>query len=314
MQCVRCGAAFDGSFCPRCGTPAPATAPPAAVAAAPGWPCPRCGTVFRGHFCPRCGLPTAAWAYRSPPSPSGGRSVLSILWTLAMVGFLVLALTDFAALLWSPTMVVPGIQGIESGANVNGGLDFDGNWTFDPWGTGSSRAYQSAGGNPDGYIEMTLPTSGARGFWWQAFRVDGSVPFAAIVRLDVQITGTLTSGRLLVSVDSSMSPPDPLTAIGIENFTAATAWTATPRFDADGSLPAAGIYYLKIAFTDLGSSGPVNVGFDNIHLAWTTDAGVFVYVPLPTPVVVYRSQDKPLFLAYYGLVVLAILVAGGYYA
>src|SRR5437867_1428288 len=127
MQCVRCGATFDGSFCPRCGTPAPATALPAGYAASSGWPCPRCGTVFRGHFCPRCGLPTAAWAYRSPPSPSGGRSVLSILWTLAMVGFLILALTDFAALLWSPTMVVPGIQGIQSGANVNSGLDFDGN-------------------------------------------------------------------------------------------------------------------------------------------------------------------------------------------
>lgn len=316
MQCVRCGATFDGSFCPRCGTPAPTTALPAAAAAAPGWPCPRCGTVFRGHFCPRCGLPTAAWAYRPPPSPSGGRSVLSILWTLAMVGFLVLALTDFAALLWSPTMVVPGIQGIQSGANVNSGLDFDGNWTPDQWGTGSSLAYQSAGGNLGGYLEMTLPTSGARGFWWQAFEVPvgASLPFAAVVRLDVQITGPLTSGRLLVSVDSSTSNPDPLTAIGSENFTTATAWTATPQFDADGRLPAAGIYYLKIAFVDLGSSGPVNVGFDNIRLLWTTDAGVFVYVPLPTPVVVYRSQDKPLFLAYYGLVVLAILVAGGYYA
>src|SRR5207247_1946017 len=213
-----------------------------------------------------------------------------------------------------PTTVVAGIQGIQSGANVNSGLDFDGNWTFDQWGTGSSRAYQSAGGNPDGYIEMTLPAAPARGFWWQAFRVDGSVPFAAVVRLDVQVTGPLTSGRLLVSVDSSTSNPDPLTAIGSENFTTATAWTATPRFDADGRLPATGIYYLKIAFMDLGSSGPVNVGFDNIRLAWTTDAGVFVYVPLPTPVVVYRSQDKPLFLAYYGLVVLAILVAGGYYA
>ena len=141
-----------------------------------------------------------------------------------MVGFLILALTDFAALLWSPTMVVPGIQGIQSGANVNSGLDFDGNWTFDQWGTGSSRAYQSAGGNPDGYIEMTLPAAPARGFWWQAFRVDGSVPFAAVVRLDVQVTGPLTSGRLLVSVDSSTSNPDPLTAIGSENFTTAIAF------------------------------------------------------------------------------------------
>jgi len=233
-----------------------------------------------------------------------------------MVGFLVLALTDFAGLLLSPAFIVPGVQGIQSGGTVNSGLDFNGNWTPNPWGTGSSLAYQSAGGHPDGYLEMTLPTSGARGFWWQAFEVPvgASLPFAAVVRLDVQITGPLTSGRLLVSVDSSLSNPDPLTAIGIENFTAPTSWTAVPPSDADGRLPAAGTYYLKIAFTDLASSGPVSVGFDNIRLAWTTDAGVFVYVPLPAPIVVYRSQNQALFLAYYGLVVAAILVAGGYYA
>src|SRR6266702_6949995 len=303
MQCARCGAIFEGRFCPRCGAPAMAV-----PAASMGWPCPRCGTLFRGNFCPRCGLPTAAWGYRPPPPPSGGRSVLSVLWTLALVGFIIFVITDFAALVAAPAFVVPGIQAIRSGQTVNSGLDFDtGNWTFNAWGTGSSSTYRSAGGNQGGYLEMTLPSSGARGYWWQAFEVPvgASLPFAAVVRLDVQITGPLTSGRLLVSVDSSTSNPDPLTAIGSENFTTATAWTATPQFDADGRLPAAGIYYLKIAFVDLGSSGPVNVGFDNIRLLWMTDAGVFVYVPLPTPVVVYRSQDKPLFLTYYGLVVLA---------
>src|SRR6059036_2768982 len=89
MQCARCGAIFEGRFCPRCGAPAMAV-----PAASMGWPCPRCGTLFRGNFCPRCGLPTAAWGYRPPPPPSGGRSVLSVLWTLALVGFIIFEIRD----------------------------------------------------------------------------------------------------------------------------------------------------------------------------------------------------------------------------
>src|SRR2546428_522146 len=97
MQCARCGAIFEGRFCPRCGAPAIA-----APVAPMGLPCPRCGTLFRGNFCPRCGLPTAAWGYRPLPPPAGGRSVLSVLWTLAMVGLLIFVITDFAALLDAP--------------------------------------------------------------------------------------------------------------------------------------------------------------------------------------------------------------------
>src|SRR5438309_9468347 len=111
MQCVRCGAIFEGRFCPRCGAPAmaAATGAPAPQAAPMGLPCPRCGTLFRGNFCPRCGLPTAAWAYRPPAAPSGGRTVLSILWTIALVGFIIFVITDFAALVAVPLSVVPCI-------------------------------------------------------------------------------------------------------------------------------------------------------------------------------------------------------------
>src|SRR6058998_1089684 len=185
MQCARCGAIFEGRFCPRCDAPAMAV-----PAASMGWPCPRCGTLFRGNFCPRCGLPTAAWGYRPPPPPSGGRSVLSVLWTLALVGFIIFVITDFAALVASPAFVVPGIQAIRSGQTVNSGFGFDaGNWTFNPWGTGSSAGYRTVGGSPGGFLEMSLPSSGAQGYWWQAFRVEGSVPFTGVVRLDIQIAG-----------------------------------------------------------------------------------------------------------------------------
>src|SRR5438552_1687877 len=205
MACVRCGAVFDGSFCPRCGAPAAASptsfaAPPAPV----GWPCPRCGTLFSGNFCPRCGLPMGAWAARPPPR-SSMRPVLSILWTMALVAFVAFALTDFAGLAVSPTLIVPGIQGIQSGQTVNSGMEFSGNWTHDSWGTASTSSYQASGGHPDGFLEMRLFGTNARGYWWQSFNVGGSQPYTGSVHLDLQIVGGLTSGRLIVSVDSSIS-------------------------------------------------------------------------------------------------------------
>src|SRR2546427_113816 len=316
MQCVRCGAIFEGRFCPRCGAPAmdAATGASAPQAAPMGWPCPRCGTLFRGNFCPRCGLPTAAWAYRPPAAPSGGRTVLSILWTIALVGFIIFVITDFAALVAAPAYVVPGIQTIGSGQTVNSGFDFDaGNWTFDPLGTGSVGTYRSAGGNLGGFLEMSLPISGARGYWWQAFRVDGSVPFTGAVHLDIEISGGLTSGRLVVAVDSANSPPDPRIAIGLVPFTGLTSWKAMPRLLADDRLTDPGLYYLKIAFFADSATGPVSVGFDNVRLAWTTDAAVVVYLPSPAPLVLFFTQDKTLFISYFAFLSAVIFLAAGYH-
>src|SRR2546428_1076505 len=316
MQCVRCGAIFEGRFCPRCGAPAmdAATGAPAPQAAPMGWPCPRCGTLFRGNFCPRCGLPTAAWAYRPPAAPSGGRTVLSILWTIALVGFIIFVITDFAALVAAPAYVVPGIQTIGSGQTVNSGFDFDaGNWTFDPLGTGAVGTYRGAGGNPGGFLEMSLPISGARGYWWQAFRVGGSVPFTGAVHLDIEIAGGLTSGRLVVAVDSANSPPDPRIAIGLVDFTGTTSWTAMPRFLADDRLTDPGVYYLKIAFFADSATNPVSVGFDNVRLAWTTDAAVVVYLPSPAPFVLFFTQDKTLFISYFAFLAAVIFLAAGYH-
>ncbi len=279
-----------------------------------GWPCPRCGTLFRGNFCPRCGLPTSAWAYRPPTSPSGGRSVLSVLWTLALVAFIVFVITDFAGLLWSPGAVVPGIEGIQSGQTVNSGLDFNGNWTFISSGVGSTGSYQSTGGNPGGFLQMTVSRVGASGYWMQPFRVAGSMPFTGVARLDVEVVGGLTTGRLLVFVDNSSSVPAPNTAIGIVPFSGSTPWTTTERFSADAQLTSSGVYYLKVGFIADAASGTVTVGFDNIRLAWTTNAGVVLYIPLPSPFVVAVSQNKALFLSYYAFVVAAILLAGGYHA
>jgi hypothetical protein len=240
--------------------------------------------------------------------------VLSILWTLAIVAFLVFAVTDFAGLAVSPSLVVPGIQGIQSGQTVNGDLNFDLNWTSNPWGGGSALSYENTGGNPGGYLRTALFSSGARGYWMQAFRVDGSAPFTGSVRLDVEISGPLTLGYVFVSVDSSPSDPDPNTAIGVVPFTGPTSWTTTDRFLADDRLTDPGLYYLKIAFVANVTSGTVDVGFDNIRLSWATAAAVVLYVPIPAPYAVLVSRDKTLFLAYYGLIVAALFAIGAFHA
>jgi len=231
-----------------------------------------------------------------------------------LVGFIVFVITDFAALVASPAFVVPGIQAIRSGQTANSGFDFDAsNWTFDQWGSASAAAYRSAGGNLGGFLEMTLPNSGARGYWWQAFRVEGSLPFTGAVRLDSEISGALTSGRLIVAVDSTNSVPDATVAIGVVHFTGPTSWTAMPRLLADDRLAGPGVYYLKIAFIADTATNPVTVGFDNVRLAWTTDAAVVVYLPAPAPIVVVFTQDQTLFITYFAFIAAVILFAAGYH-
>jgi len=52
------------------------------------------------------------------------------------------------------------------------------------------------------------------------------------------------------------------------------------------------VYYLKSRCIADSASGTVDVGFDNIQLTWKTNAGVFLYVPIPEPFVVFQSQTK----------------------
>src|SRR5207245_11031854 len=170
-------------------------------------------------------------AYRPPAAPSGVLTVLSILWTIALVGFIIFVITDFAALVAAPAYVVPGIQTIGSGQTVNSGFDFDaGNWTFDPLGTGAVGTYRGAGGNPGGFLEMSLPISGARGYWWQAFRVGGSVPFTGAGHVDIEIAGGLTSGRRVVAVGSANWPADRGSGIVLVDFVVTRLWCVTRRF------------------------------------------------------------------------------------
>lgn len=254
----------------------------------------------------------------APQPESGGRAVLSILWTLTMAGFLVFAATDFAGLAASPTFIVPGILGIQSGSTLNSGMDFEGQWTNHTWGPASSLTYESAGGNPGGYLETTLFQSGSRGYWMQAFQVDGSTPYSGSVRLDVDVSAGLSRGYLFVFVDSSNGDPAPSTAVAAVEFGGRSGWRTHGPFrvnapGADQRLTGPGTYYLKIGFVANATSGPVTVGLDNVQLRWLTDAGVVFYLPLPAPIVVVASQDKALFLSYYALLFGGLFAIGGYH-
>jgi hypothetical protein len=238
--------------------------------------------------------------------------VLSILWTLAMVAFLVFAATDFAGLAVSPTLVVPGISGLRSGSTVNAALDLEDGWTNNTWNSASALSHETTGGHPSGYLKTTLFASGSKGYWMQAFEVEGSKPFALSVRLDIEIRGGLSLGYLFVSVDGSNLDPTNTTAIAAVRFDRPTLWTGTGPFRNDTQLKGPGVYYLKVAFVANATSGPVDIGFDNVRLSWTTDAGVVFYIPAPAPFILFVSQDPALFLSYYGLLFAGVFLIGGY--
>ncbi len=315
MLCPRCGTAFEGNFCPQCGAPvsAPAAAPPLAFTVT----CPRCGTAFRGNFCPRCGLPAGSMPYAPQPAATRGspdlHRILSVLWALALAGFFVLIALNFAGLLLGPSVVVPGIEGISSGQNANQFLATgDANWTFQALNASAATGtYVASGGNPGGYLGMTLPAgSTVGGEWVEAFQLTGSTPYAASVHLDYRAP---VPGDLVISVETTPGGLNYAAADAIVPVTASASWTTTPTVDVSASLRDPGTYYLKVAFIVSGNPSTAQVGFDNVRLGWITDAAYYFYVPLPLPVLVFISQDQGGFLTYYVFLIAAIVLSGAWY-
>ncbi len=323
MLCPRCGAAFEGNFCPQCGLPA--TTAPAARAAVPGVACPRCGAVYQGNFCPRCGLPAAFPAYGAPypyapPPASGARSVLSILWTLAIAAVLLVMALNVTALAISPTYVWPGIQSFSQGATSNAGVDAgSANWTFvDLTGSGSTGTYASSGGDPGGYLQMSLPAgSDVGGMWEQAFRVSGTQPYAGAVgfSLDVQSAGAGPQGaRFVVAVETTPQGLSLANAAAVLWYNGSAPWTTPAQVDVTGSLTDPGTYYLKIAYLATSTPSATSVGLDNVGVAWSTDAYFYVVAPFPVPLLMYYSTDPGQIAASYLIVVAAILLPIVYYS
>ena len=258
-----------------------------------------------------------------PPPSSGWRSVLSVIWTLAVVGVFVFLALNFTGLFLSPSYVVPGIQNIGRGRSANPDLSAGtANWSFQALGSpGATSSYDPTGGNPGGALQMTLPAgSNVGGEWVQAVDLIGTTPWLAQAQLDyqVQAAGSLT-GRLIVSVESAA------TGLGLANATTVTwvnasaaggttAWTTTPVLDMSASIVDSGHYYLKVAFLPSTASGTTVVRFDNVKMGWVTDAAYYFYVPLPLPVILYAAQDQAGFHAYYGFLIVVLVVAAAWYS
>ncbi len=257
-------------------------------------------------------------AVRPGPSP-GSRSTLSVLWTLALVGFLIFMALNFAGLVLSPAYVVPGIQGIASGQNANQDLS-NGNagWSFqDLNASGATGTYAPTGGNPGGGLQMTLPPgTNVAGEWVEAVTFTGSAPFFAEARFDVRIQAAGNApltGAIVVTLEgvpNGLSIPNAPAVLWLNQ---STPWTHFEQVDVSAAIGGPGTYYLKIAYHAVSAAATTTVSFDNIHLGWATDAQYYFYLPLPLPLLLFWGQDSGIFLAYFGVLVAAILAAAAWY-
>ena len=284
MQCVRCGATFEGAFCPVCGTPAappalsvtPGYAPPPGYAPAPGYPsapsirfqCGRCGTVYEGRFCPTCGYP--AWGVWMPPMGPPPTPVLypilNVAWILALAGFFAVLAIAIAGMAVALPQIAGGIGEIRRGTTTDGTFDTGpGAWTFHPWtAIGATGSTPATGGDPGGYATIELEgRDGAitSGYWVQSFNTSGSFPYLAAVVFDYRVeqaSTILENVTVSVYVDTSSGPPTLGRDLWSVTLTTAMAWTpATSVYPPTGETIAAvdassvvrvdGTYYVKVA-------------------------------------------------------------------
>lgn len=260
-------------------------------------------------------------AYAPPPilraPPEGVRSTLSVLWLLALIMFFAFIALNFAGLILSPAYVVPGIEGIASGQNPNEDLlSGSANWTFQALGNpGATGTYNASGGNPDGALQLTLPAGvDLGGEWVQAVQLVGSAPWAAEVQLDYFLKSpSPLAGRIVVSLESTPTGLDLAQAANETWVNESTTWTSKAPFDVSASTNESGTYYLKVAYLATSNGNTTIVRFDNIRMAWVTDALFYFYLPLPLPLLLFVSQDKAPFIGYFAFIVVAILASGAWY-
>ncbi len=166
--------------------------------------------------------------------------------------------------------------------NVNIGFTApDPVWTFFEWGVDAGEVtpagnLRTTGGNPGNYVDVSVPFGRADelgGYWEQPFTVyrDGATPVT--VDFDykvVDFNGSPIVADVRVYIDASSG--DPVNQVGGSiGVTAEGSWTSAATIDAAAAVPAAGVYYLKIAFwvetpARGGGAGPFTVGFDNVNL------------------------------------------------
>src|SRR6267143_1330932 len=313
MVCARCGTAFEGRFCPNCGTPV--AAPPQVEGTPPNVRCSRCGTLYSGRFCPTCGLPAwSAWIPPMPPRPSVGYGFLNVAWMFSLIAFLVVLAIATAGLFGVLVPISAGIQNIRQGGTADPGFDSAGAWVFSPWGGPAAGSVNATGGNSGGHGEISLPGPASStdaiisGYWSQPFNATGAYPYIASVRLDYRVfrvSNILANVTLAVYVDSSSGTPRLGTDVWKVTLAQPTNWTRAqsvyaptgeviPAIDVSSAVARAGRYYLKIAaiaWNRAGGPGTDTIlGVDNVGLRWATAAFVQVALYAPIPILLSYTQ------------------------
>lgn len=175
-----------------------------------------------------------------------------------------------------------------AGSTTNSGFDSSATgWTYadwlDPGQATATGAYQSSGGNPGGYVNVSLSaTSGSRtvaGYWRQAFTTTVNSPTTATLNMDWKsITFTSPTApvtyQLYAFIDTASTAPTLGTEVWSSGeITAATAWASISAIDIVSKVPTAGTYYLKFAAyvtTPAPNATYTYVsGFDNVIVNWS---------------------------------------------
>jgi len=172
-----------------------------------------------------------------------------------------------------------------TGSTTNSGFDTGSTgWTYADWlnGGGAAGTYQSSGGNPGGYVRVTLNPGANKttaGLWRQSFTTTVNNPDTATLNLDwssitYSVPASPTSYKLYAFIDTVSGNPTLGTEVwSSPEITNTTSWASVATIDITSKVATAGTYYLKIAARSVtpGTSGTYNTvaGFDNVIVNWS---------------------------------------------
>lgn len=177
---------------------------------------------------------------------------------------------------------------VVSGQTTNAGLNANKNgWVYNDWNRNGGEVNPSggrnvSGGNPGGYLYINVPKGRGDevgGYWYQAFTTTAANPIATL-NLDRVITAygsTPIAFHLYAFVDPTPGAPVFGTQVWDSGeINATSGWQSLTNIDVSPRLTTARKYYLKVAVwveTPSTNTGPFTVGFDNISLSWSGNAG-----------------------------------------
>ncbi len=164
------------------------------------------------------------------------------------------------------------------GSTVNPGFDSGSTpWTFYAWKNVSTGTYMASGGNPGGYVNITLPKwtppAGSKivaGYWQQTFTT-GFAPTQALLSFDYKYTLGTSIANLYVFVDTTAGNPTIGTEVWSVAVNAVTPWISIGPLDISSYVNADTTYYLKIAFYHgiaASNQYPCVAGYDNVLLTY----------------------------------------------